>query len=799
MHERPFMLASCVLAASETPHEHWNQSRRLQEMSDCRLLGGGSGSLAPRSRKAFKRRLVRRTPVKMGDKERQLLALLSPLSGDRLEFPSQCTRTPTRSCDILDHLPDLNEVLSAIGAEVKEVALRKIAITDRKTLLRGVNFAGHIVKRGCLALHILLFNHHCVDTVDMMILHNLPRPIFRCLLWRDLQCASGVTCLELVKCAPTRALTSDIIVTVCRLLKMQLVRLTLHEIYLEGTTEFMLNKLTEAFRSSGTLRTLSISHVGHCHPSLDVRDEDARIDLAILDGLADNTCLTSLTMAFTYPEEDCVVALKRLLENTTTLTRLKLTHLAMHGTALSVKHITGAIAANRTLRSLTLKDLHLHSWEKRSLVGLLNSNCTLKDVKLLARRTEIEGSSAAQVPRLHVDALIKALEKAKSLERLVLNWGFSLHEIRRLAPALYGKALKLHLKEITLHQPEALRGILQGVPGSPNVVFEKCTFPEGSLLPVVPGTTPILAEQPLFSCTVYKLSLWDLCEVLAGNGGDITSLELRSSANLCAHTRRNLALYLACTRRLRRLDLNINDDTASMTAVIHGLAQNGSIEHLCLHATCEIDEKSVAVFSGWISTNTRLHTLDVSYRYSDTDLLVQALAKSLHRNYTLTSISLDAVNGPYYEHLRNLTWRNLGLLHCAAGFVLGCTQMCAAKAYSLLARHPLLRDAILQCYPLSENELRMSLRRAEIRRRGAFWRHAGIVRCKLECNESPLDGDGQVQLDEIGPYMLDHICSFLTLADVLYDHDEMQGWPGQYKDGAICRLVTLHLENTQTI
>ncbi|KAL1445790.1 hypothetical protein MTO96_044818, partial [Rhipicephalus appendiculatus] len=37
MHERPFILASCVLAASETfqpPHQHRNQ-RRLEEISDC--------------------------------------------------------------------------------------------------------------------------------------------------------------------------------------------------------------------------------------------------------------------------------------------------------------------------------------------------------------------------------------------------------------------------------------------------------------------------------------------------------------------------------------------------------------------------------------------------------------------------------------------------------------------------------------------------------------------------------------------------------------------------------------------
>ncbi|XP_070384504.1 uncharacterized protein [Dermacentor albipictus] len=517
-----------------------------------------------------------------------------------------------------------------------------------------------------------------------------------------------------------------------------------------------------------------------------ISEEDMLIDQAILHSAADSANLTSFTFAVCHPQSSCMASIRRLLENTTTLTDLAITHWALHDIAFSVKQIIGALAANRTLTSLTLRDLNLSPLEKEKLAELLNSSSRLQYVAFLDCKTSLEEASTSQEPRPHVHALVKALEKTKSLEQLVLNWSFSLQEIRYLARAVRGKMLELHLLKLSLDQPEPFLRTLDGAPGSCKVVFGECTFPEGPFLPMIHTMQEVPAEQPLCFYTIYNISLNSLCRVVAGDGGDhIRSLELRPCANLCPEMRRDLALYLASTRRLRRLQLEIENAPELLAAVFHGLSQNSSIEDLLIYAGCNIDEKSVELFSGWLSTNRRLHSLEVSYSYRGKEPLAQALAESMHRNYALTSIALGAAERPHYDHLCNLTWRNLGLLHCAAGFILGCTQMRAAKAYGLLARHPLLLETVQKSGSLSSSEIKARFRTAETLRRREFWRHTGIVRGELVCNQTQCDGEGELreaplQLDQLGPYMLDHICSFLVLADVASEHGELQGWPGQF-------------------
>ncbi|XP_049517165.1 uncharacterized protein LOC119441801 [Dermacentor silvarum] len=652
----------------------------------------------------------------------EMVTLVNPRNGTRQEVPVRCTQTPTRPCDMLACLHILNDFLVSIGAEVKEVAFRKIAITDRQILLRRGNFNSEYVRDAVLTLYCLLSKHRCVDAMDMKVLRNLPQSTtFQSTFWRFLGCHSWVTCLELVRCVPMRDCTPSIITAISDLLVKQLIQLTLREIYLDAVTESLLDVLKKAFRNTRTLRTLSISHVGYCTKSQGVTEADVLIDQAIVQSIANNPVVTNLTFAFCYPRDACQASIRRLLENSTTLTNLTISHWALHDRAFSVKDIIGALAANRTITSLTLRDLNSNPLEKEKLVELLNSNRTLQYVAFLTRRTSLEGASTSQVPRPHVDALVKALKKTKSLERLVLNWSFSLQEIRHLAQAVHGKELRLHLLKISLDKPESFLGILDGVPGSRNVVFGECGLPEGPFLPMIP-TRQVPAKQPLCSSTICTISLTNLCRVLAGDGGDcIRWLELRACENFFPEDRHYLATYLASTRRLRMLHVEIKNDPELGTAVFHGLAQNSSIEHLYIYVGCNIDEKSVELFSGWLSTNRRLHSLEVSYSYRGRERFAQALAESMHRNFTLTFIALYAADGPYYEHLCNLTWRNQGLLHCAAGFVLGCTQMRAAKAYGLLARHPLLLETVQKSRTLSKRELRAKFCTAEnFRRREAL-------------------------------------------------------------------------------
>ncbi|XP_070384505.1 uncharacterized protein [Dermacentor albipictus] len=495
------------------------------------------------------------------------------------------------------------------------------------------------------------------------------------------------------------------------------------------------------------------------------------VDLKVLHNLPQSTVLRSLFWRSLWAES--------------WVTCLKLVKCVPRKACIPSLIITISGLLVKQLIQLTLQDIYLEGTTehmRHALVKAFAATRTLKKLSIF----HIGYYTKSQEPRPHVHALVKALEKTKSLEQLVLNWSFSLQEIRYLARAVRGKMLELHLLKLSLDQPEPFLRTLDGAPGSCKVVFGECTFPEGPFLPMIHTMQEVPAEQPLCFYTIYNISLNSLCRVVAGDGGDhIRSLELRPCANLCPEMRRDLALYLASTRRLRRLQLEIENAPELLAAVFHGLSQNSSIEDLLIYAGCNIDEKSVELFSGWLSTNRRLHSLEVSYSYRGKEPLAQALAESMHRNYALTSIALGAAERPHYDHLCNLTWRNLGLLHCAAGFILGCTQMRAAKAYGLLARHPLLLETVQKSGSLSSSEIKARFRTAETLRRREFWRHTGIVRGELVCNQTQCDGEGELreaplQLDQLGPYMLDHICSFLVLADVASEHGELQGWPGQF-------------------
>nr|XP_054920062.1 uncharacterized protein LOC126516698 isoform X5 [Dermacentor andersoni] len=400
------------------------------------------------------------------------------------------------------------------------------------------------------------------------------------------------------------------------------------------------------------------------------------------------------------------------------VTCLELVKCVPRGACISSLINTISCLLERRLIQLTLQDIYLEGTTEHMRHVLVEAFAATSNLKKLSISHVGYCTKSQKVKRPHVYALVKALEKTKSLKQVVLNWSFSLEEIRHLAQAIHSKMLELHLPKISLAKPEPFLSILDCVPGSRKVVFKECTFPEGPLPPMILTSQEVKAEQPLCSYTVYDISLNSLYRVVAGVGRDhIRSLELRARANLGPDMRHDLASYLASTRRLRRLHLEIKNDPQLLTAVFHGLSQNNSIEDLLIHADCNIDEKSVELFSGWLSTNPRLHSLEVSYSCHGKERLAEALAKSMHRNYALMFIALGAADRPYYEHLCNLTWRNLGLLHCAAGYVLGCTEMRAAKAYGLLARHPLLLETVQKSGPLSSNELKEKFRKAELHRR----------------------------------------------------------------------------------
>ncbi|KAK8759983.1 hypothetical protein V5799_028750, partial [Amblyomma americanum] len=114
--------------------------------------------------------------------------------------------------------------------------------------------------------------------------------------------------------------------------------------------------------------------------------------------------------------------------------------------------------------------------------------------------------------------------------------------------------------------------------------------------------------------------------------------------------------------------------------------------------------------------------------------------------------------------------RNYGLVQCAAGFVLGSSLKRTAVAFEQVSWHPQLSTTVQRMGSLSEADAALRIREGARRLHNEFWHLTGIVRAGIVCNrpESGVDGaEEKPELDDLGPYLLEHVRSFLKVGDVL--------------------------------
>ncbi|KAH7979689.1 hypothetical protein HPB49_010566 [Dermacentor silvarum] len=324
----------------------------------------------------------------------ELVSLRSPLSATAVELPRRCTLTLTSPCDLLARLPALNEVLVAIAAEVNEVAFEKVAVGLQDTFLIHRDWDDEFVDQAAFTLHCLLSYHHCVEVLDVK---NIPRTsTIEPMIWDALQSNSWLTSLQLEEWEFCDERTSTFLSAICHLLQKQLRHLSLKDVILEDVTLAMLEALKKALGETRTLRTLSVYRVGDsdCGDLKEPLHPDLLVEQAFLDGLAANESVTSFAFLLCRPPGDCVVGIRRLLKSTATLVELTLSLWHQHERHFRIRDIFEALAANRTVIKLTLKDLFMRPRRAMLLAKLLDCNSTLQDVSYFTIETDILASPA---------------------------------------------------------------------------------------------------------------------------------------------------------------------------------------------------------------------------------------------------------------------------------------------------------------------------------------------------------------------------------------------------------------------
>ncbi|KAL1426063.1 hypothetical protein MTO96_018538 [Rhipicephalus appendiculatus] len=685
--------------------------------------------------------------------ERELLSLRTAFSRTRFQLPLQCTETPTRACCLFERLDALNEMLWFIGFEVSEVSPGRIAIGHlQDATVTGKNCDKDPIEYGAIVLHCLLAKHRCVRGVEL-VLPTVRQSTFLLLFCEALRSNESLTCLRLSQCDLRTRITACAIFVICRLLGTQLRELTLDSLQLVGDVWASLEFLRDGLAATRTLKMLKVMDVHVTGTGAGAAGGSASIAAIILDGLAGNTSVCSLAVDSWFTMHDNEEAFKRLLGDSTSLTELSVTCARRCHEASSV---FDSLAANSSITDLIVEGFSIGRADGESFAELFARNRTLKEVSFTDCSWDIwERNEQGEKVRLqwHVDSLVEALKSTTSLRCVDVDCNLTLREVRLLLEAARDCASlkELHIASLRLTNLEPFCQALEETGTAHKVKVRSCTSSAQYLVPLVIGMekAPPAVGQLRLNC-VDNRSLHDACWALSTDSSQhVTSLHLHSTT-----------FSPSCPPWSHM--------------VVAGLAQNSSIQKLKIKGI--FTSADVGVLCDWLTESQRMHSLEFWSTSTIAGLLVDTLAESLEESYALTRIKVVECwkNKLPWQRVKSLVRRNAGLVQCAAGFALGSELTRAAMGYELVAPwHPQLLGAIQSMGSLTQVAAEKRIRSAARRIHSKFWQLAGIVYEELVCHELPPNGCGDgptrqlVQLDQLPSRILEHICSYLKVSDVL--------------------------------
>ncbi|KAL1471585.1 hypothetical protein MTO96_023570 [Rhipicephalus appendiculatus] len=211
--------------------------------------------------------------------------------------------------------------------------------------------------------------------------------------------------------------------------------------------------------------------------------------------------------------------------------------------------------------------------------------------------------------------------------------------------------------------------------------------------------------------------------------------------------------------------------------ILEGIGRNESIQQLHIERFT-VEDNDWSLLTNWLTNNRRVHSFEVPPPATGHEALANPLVKCMQDNYCITTVRIDDVflgQSPWTK-VKHMARRNYGLLQCAAAFALGSSHKRAAVAYELVSWHPQLCEAIRSMGNLSTGEAMERIQQSNRRLRDQihFWQLCGIVKGRLVCNEAPAAANGAsvCQLDQIGEDMLQHIRTYLKVADILDGEEE---------------------------
>ncbi|KAH7984385.1 hypothetical protein HPB52_020196 [Rhipicephalus sanguineus] len=435
------------------------------------------------------------------------------------------------------------------------------------------------------------------------------------------------------------------------------------------------------------------------------------------------------------------------------------------------RSLFNSVVSMRRLESLECDVLDLSS---PGLKAFLNSNATLKELSLtkaISPTTPPAAVGYADHQTRRIAPLLRAFGPESALEEITLDFSsFEAKEVKSLLKALSLNATlrKVNVEKLSVSSARRLCDAIRETGTAGRVHFG---FVD------VRGMDLACLKESFAEFT--KVSFSD-----TGCHGTRTTLECLTVLTTCTHLKvlnldirtvvcsaeaSVLSAYLEQSHAIREFYMSFDISHRALQKVLQGMSKNKSLEKLRV-AKMTLDEVSAAILASIVSDSETIWHFEyqASSRISCRFLLIN-LARCLVSNTSL--VSLNVTEYPelmkYAAAAKNFVRRNLGLVECAAHFVVSTRSKHCAEAFERVASSARVVARVQELAGESSVDRAKLIRKASqwLLGTACFMKVTGVVKNDLSWDESV---EYRERLESLNIDCWLHVRKFIKVRDVLH-------------------------------
>lgn len=473
------------------------------------------------------------------------------------------------------------------------------------------------------------------------------------------------------------------------------------------------------------------------------------------------------------------------MERTATLRHIKITSSSRY-IPRSLVPVFQALSKNRSVLSLDLDKFILALDEGWSFAELISANRTLKIVNFneclwrsvvhphqyYPATTPPAAVGYADHQTRRIAPLLRAFGPESTLEEITLDFSrFEAKEVKSLLKALSLNATlrKVNVEKLSVSSARCLCDAIRETGTAGRVHFGFVDVREMDLACLKESFADFTKVS--FSdtgCRGARTTLKCLTVLTTCTHLKVLNLDIRTV--VCSAEASLLSAYLEQSHAIREFYMSFDISHRALQKVLQGLSKNNSLEKLRV-AKMTLDEVSAAILASIVSDSETIWHFgyQACSRISCRFLLIN-LARCLVSNTSL--VSLNVTEYPelmkYAAAAKNFVRRNLGLVECAAHFVVSSRSKHCAEAFERVASSARVVARVQELAGQScVDRAKLMIREASrwLLGTACFMKVTGVVKNDLSWDESV---EYRERLESLNIDCWLHVRKFIKVRDVLH-------------------------------